>query len=339
MPGLKTIYSRDGTPIADIRAAVVRSSLLNDIGEAIFSIAIDSIKCRRELLEFGNWLYVQNDSLSDWVGMIDTPRTWHNGYVEVHAFEAPFLLQYRPAPRNATITGTPGSLFTQLLDNANSQEDTLIQAGSVFAGGAAYDIIVNDSTYKHIKDIATNNHHEWVCTPAIVNQRLVIVMSWLERAGTLTDLELAQGKNILYGDTPLDESGEILNSIEALSETTDEAAIVANYEDTASRNRYGLRRIREVFQGIPDGTALLSVGKQAVTDKGDASFATPLTVVNTGNAFANIRLGNIAKYKYTNVGFFGDSLGMEQFVRIEGYRFDEPAGTVELFTGKYNAIG
>jgi len=65
MPGLKTIYTRDGTPIADVKASAVRSSLLNSYGEAVFYIATTSIKCRKEIMNYGNYIVIQHDSLPD----------------------------------------------------------------------------------------------------------------------------------------------------------------------------------------------------------------------------------------------------------------------------------
>ena len=153
MPGLKTIYGRDGIPIADVRAAVIRSWLLNDIGEAIFSIATSSIKCRREVLGYGNYIVVQNDFLPDWVGIIDTPRTWHNGYVEVRAFEVPLILKYRLTPLNLTISGDAGSKVEQLISIANAKAETLIRPGSIYKNGIVSDEVLTGSVYDQIKKI------------------------------------------------------------------------------------------------------------------------------------------------------------------------------------------
>jgi hypothetical protein len=95
-----------------------------------------------------------------------------------------------------------------------------------------------------------------------------------------------------------------------------------------------LREFRNTFSGTTETTALQANAKAMVGRKKSADIATPLTVVNVGSTFANIRLGNIVKYKYTNVGFDDSGLGNSQFVRIEGFRFDEALGTCELFTGK-----
>jgi hypothetical protein len=332
MPGLKTIYARDGTPITDVRAAVVRSSLLNDIGEAVFRIDTRSSKCRRDVLEFGNYIYIQHDSLPDWVGIIDTPRTWSNGFVEVHAFEVPYILQYRLSPLNITISGAPGSKISQLLNFANAQEDTLIREGTIDQSGANTDEIINDSIYSHIKKIRENSNYESLFTPRVDDfGKLTIIMDWLPRVGVETDLEFAQGHNILYGDTPLEESGELINYVEGLSDELDTGVLSAVYKEETP---YGLRAVRTVFSEVVDISTLTANANSMVQNKKEPDFSTALTAVNISNTFSNIRLGNIAKYKYTNVGFSDSALGMTRRVRIMGYRFDEAAGTCELFTGK-----
>jgi len=330
MPGLKTIYSRDGTPITDIRATVVRSSLLNDFGEGVFNVATSSIKCRREVLEYGNFIVAQNDALDDWVGIIDTPRSWKAGFVEVHCFEVPYILQYRFAPLNTSLVGTPGVRFGNLLNYANQKEDTLIRPGIVTYEGTSITEVITDSVYSQLKKMQSENNHDWTCTPVITSGKLNIIMNWLEKAGGLTDLELSQGHNVLYGDAPLEESGELINAIEALPDSQDGGQAYYYQEETA----YGLREARKTYSGYSDTTALFSAAKEDILKSREPAFATPLTVINVGNTFANIKLGNIVSYKYTNVGFDASGLGMSKFVRIEGFRFDENLETCELFTGK-----
>jgi hypothetical protein len=335
MGGLKTIHARDGTPIADFKAAVVRSSLLNDIGEAIFQIPTRSTKCRRELLEFGNYLYIQNDKMPDWVGIIDTPRTWRSGLVEVHAYEVPYILNYRLTPLNTTITGTPGQLIDQLIGFANSDEDTLIRTGSIFIGGVSAPEVLTDTIYSHVKGIQSYSNHDWICTPVIgSNGALTIQMDWVEKAGIVTDIELSQGHNILYGDTPLDEAGELLNFIHALTDQQGENPQAESRVDSASRARYGLRAARKDYQSSTENGGLIVSADALLLRQKDPTISTPLTVVDKGNVFKSVRLGNIMKYKYTNIGFDSSGLGNSDYIRIMGYRFDEAANTVELFTGK-----
>lgn len=336
MGGLKTVYSRDGIPIADIRAAVIRSSLLNDIGEAIFNVPTRSTKCRRELLEFGNYLLVQHDEMPDWVGIIDTPRVWQNGQVEVHAYEVPFILKYRSMPPNSVVTGTPGEVFQQILGFANNEEMTLLRTGTLFLGGVPAPETLVDDAFSHIKGLSENYRHDWVCTPVVdTSGMLTVQMDWMDTAGIVTDLELAQGHNILYGDSPLEENGEILNKIQSMSNQQGENPMSVIEIHDESRNRFGLRSVKkEYITNQSDGGALSSFALAALDRQHVPDIATPLTVVNRGSAFKSIRVGNIVKYRYTNVGFDGDGLGWSDYVRILGYRFDEAMRTVELQTGK-----
>ena len=333
MAGLKTIFSRNGTPLTDFRASASRSSLLNNIGEAVFSIATNSVKCKREYLEYGNYVLFRHGALGDWVGVIDTPRIWRNGYVEVHAYEVPFLLQYRIPPLNDVVDGSPGDRFEQLLRIANEQADTLLRPRSVAKTGAVTSEKVSESIYTHMRKISEANNYDWVCSPIIDgNGLLTVAIDWLERAGLVTDLELTQGKNILYGDTPLEESGELVSYAEAVSDPQNEdGSLSSSYSvDTG----YGFRAVRTVYSGAQELAALDSYAKEVVQKNSSPSLSTPLTVVDFGSTFENIRLGNVVKYRYSNVGFTEAGLGTTNYLRVMGFRFDERLGTLELFTGK-----
>lgn len=335
MAGLKTIYSKDGNAMTDISAAITRSSLLNEIGEAVFYIPTDSPKCRAEYLNYGNFLYIQNDTLPDWVGMIDTPRLWHNGYVECHAYEVPYLLQYRLPLLNQVVEGTPGQKITAIINAANARVDTLLRVGSVYSGGIDSTEVLADTCYTEMKNISTRNSCEWLCTPNVdASGRLTVIIDILESGATPSDLELLQGYNIMYGETPLEESGELINSAEGVATIegeTESSQITAQYYETAS---YGLREARVTFDGVTNVDTLLKNCTALVKEKISPSFGAPITAVNVGNTFSNIKLRNAAKYKYSNVGFTGGGLGTEMNIKINGYLFNEAVGTCELYTGK-----
>lgn len=329
MAGLKTIYNLQGLPITDFKSTAVWSSLLNDVGEAVFYIATNGIKCKRNYLEFGNYVVLQHDKLPDWVGIIDTPRIWHSGYVEVHAFELPFLLKYRLLPLGLTVNATPGDKFKSLIDHANSSFDTLLRIGDVSSGGSVVSETFTLDVFSHIKNLATDNNYEWVCSPQFDGVgRLTVKIDFSKRTNIPTGLVLQQGKNMQYGDTPLEESGELINSIEAMLEGAQTASV---FSENAA---YGLRQIRKTFNGVTDSSGLENNARELLRERKSPDMSTPLVAVDVGETFSKIALRNIVSYSYTNVGFSGDVLGMAQDLRIEGYRFDQSLGTCEIFAGK-----
>lgn len=335
MTGQKVIYTPDGYALEDIRAGVIRSSLLNDVGEAVFYIAVSDIKCREEILQYGNYFLCTHPKLPDWVGIIDTPRIWKNGYVEVHAYEVPHILRYRLTPLNQKIAGSPGTKLSYLINTANNRGDTLLRIGFVDQNGTDYEEVLTDSVYTIIKNIAATNGFEWTCSPQIDSLgKLTIKIDWMAKGSNATDLELSQGHNIMYGDVPLEESGELFSSIEGISmiEGSENASqITQTYsEDTP----FGLREQRISFDGITDPTSLLHVTTQYMKDHSHPSYGTPLVVLDVGSTFNNVRLRNAVKYKYTNVGFSNGQLGYSGDVKIEGYLYDEIIGTCELFTSR-----
>lgn len=329
MPGLKTIHSKDGSPLTDIRASVQRSWLLKDIGQAVFSVAINSPKCLLEYLEYGNLLYIQHDTLPDWVGIIDTPRVWRNGYVEVYAYEPAMLLKYRYPPISYKFTGTPTEKFQMLIDAANTQSDTLMRVENNTVAGDATEEEYSASVYDHIKDLCAKYDAEWMTYPVITeNRKLGIGIDFVPRVGVQTDMELAQGRNILYGDAPFEESGELINAIEAMTENSDAQITVVSQSVDAP---YGLRALRQSFAGV-GSDSLPAIAQNYLAKSKDPTIAAPMTVVDRGGLYSNLSIGNTMKYSYGKVGFSDGGLGVSRKVRIAGFRFNETNGTCELFT-------
>lgn len=330
MAGIKTLFSKSGAPLTDLRASVVRSSMLNSFGDAVFNVVTMSSKCKREFLDYGNYIVVQHGSLPPWVGVIDTPRVWHSSYVEIHAYEPLFLLQYRFAPQGTTLTGTPGMKMLTLLNHANTQGETLIRAGNIYSGGVSFDEVVSDDIASQMLKIAKEHDMYILFKPVIgSNGSLTIVMDFVASVGVVTPVELKQGKNLQFGDIPFEESGELVNMIEGMTDGTD-AVSTYLYTEPAS---YGVRAKRIVYNGVID-SGLPDIVSKDVRNNKEPVFSTPLTVLDVGNTFANVGLGNIMAYKYSSVGFEGNGLGVSKQIRIEGYRFDELAGTCELMTRK-----
>jgi hypothetical protein len=329
MGGLKTLYAKDGTPLADIRTSATRSWILKGVGEAVVYVPTSNTKCRQEYLEYGNYIVIKHDQLPDWVGVIDTPRVWHNGYVEVRAYEPAFLFNYRFAPLKWEYTGTPGEKIIALIDQANIPFDTLIRPGLISLNGDALKERMESRISVHIAGLCKRYAMEWRTYPLIdANQRLSILLDFAPQIGVETDAELIQGRNILFGDSPLEESGELINYMEGMAD--DGAGGIAVYPYSVP-TLYGLRMKREKFTGITVD-ALKTLTENAVESKKQPSISAPLTVANVGGLFGNINVGNTLKYIYKNIGFNNGSLGAEYRVRIAGFRYDEDNDTCELFT-------
>jgi hypothetical protein len=335
MSGLKTIYSRDGVPLTDIKASGKRSWLLNDIGQAEFSMATSNVKCNEEYLQFGNYLYIANDKLPPWVGIIDPPRTWHTGFVTITAYEVPHILKYRVAKFGETLTGAAGDIVNQLISAANQQSDTLIRAGYVFNGGISRQETIKDTVFTSIQRLQSRSGNDWSMRPDASSGQLVIYLDWLERAGIVSDVELTQGKNIQYGESPLEESGEIINDLLTTVEDTTTGAIVT-IKTTAqdSITSYGLRQYINSFMGEDDSTTVSGSASQFVADNKTPGITTAIVSVDKSSTFQNLRLGNVMNIRYKNVGFSGGGLGMMIPIRIMGMLYDEVMNTVELQLGK-----
>lgn len=334
--GLKTIYDRTGKPLTDIRARAVLSSLLNDYGECVFQIAYDDPKCNRRFLEYGNYILIRHGKLPPWLGVIDTPRTYRRGYVEVHAYELNLLLKYRFAPLNTSLSGSPGSKAVELLRLANQQGDTLIRPGYTYQGGGGTSQKFNGSILSHLSSLVDENGHDWTIVPKEDNTgTLYAELAWTEQAGVSTQLTLSQGVNVMYGDIPFEETGELTNLVEAVVDVDSSTEIGAQAETYTEEAPYGVRAVRVVFDGSIESSGLYNLAREMVLSKKEASVSAPSGIVDINDAFSHIALGNTLTYKFPRVGFIEDlGIGLTTVVRITGYRYDELTNVCELTVGR-----
>lgn len=333
MPGLKRIFSRTGVPIADVRAAnTTFSSILNGVGEASFILSTSDPKCKRSILEYGNILLIEHDSLPPWVGVIDTPRSWQKGSVVVKAYEMTHLLKYRPTSQGTTISGSSGSVAGQLVTLANSYGDTMIRLGNMYQG-PQLQIPLGDMAYDVLIEIAKQSGNDWVIRPSVGSDGVLSVyMDWLSRAGNPTQLILSDGFNLISGENPYEESGEIINEIHAYNDQQDENPLFVVERDAYSVQAYGPRIKKETFTAADEATLRIAARNELSKTKQPA-VAVPLTIVNKGSEFSLVRLGNQFTQVNASVGFSGEGLGQSLRLRIMGYRYEDSTQTCEIYAG------
>ncbi len=335
MAGLKTIYDKQGKPLADIRGAVVRSSLLNEIGEATLIVPTSSSKCTPEILGYGNYVVVQDTDMPLWVGMIDPPRVWKKGYVEVHAYEPIYLMKSRYAPYRSRVQGTPGERMSFLIDAANAVESTIFTVGSVYSGGVSNEEIFEDDIFTHLKNMAKNNGQDWLVTPVISSSGLLeLQISWREKLNGNVGLVLTQGRNVDAGESKLEEDGELISFAEVILDDTSNEEIETDITQTYQAGvTYGVRMKRIVMTGEATSATLQTIAEETVNAKKKTGIAVPLKVNNKdGATFNKIALGNTAIYRIPDAGFSSNgTIGLEMPIRIIGYRYDEAKKSCEIF--------
>jgi len=312
------VHSPLGVPLADFSADVFRANTISAWAEAHFSMSINDPKCKEEFLRFGNILLVKHDTLPPWVGFIDFPREWNGDKVKVNAVSAEVLLDWRmclPFPIETTEEG----LIREVIRQANLWPGLKLYEGKI---GTGSDYARKWPLGGKANDMIALTNAEWTITPNEDNGVLRLELNANRQLGTQTRLVLDETNSKNFAPT-LTETGPIFNYMFVVASV--DSAGARNYlefRDDYSIARYGLRQV--ILE-----TGSLSLGDLQTTADGKLSvfkdvqyIATP-TVLNVGDAFKNLDLGNYVGWKSAFAGFSNNGIGSEASLRIIGREYDD----------------
>lgn len=324
------IFKRDGTSIAEFNAKVERSWAIGDEGRAQFTYATRITDIVNEtVLQYGNWLLVENSMLPDWVGVIDTPRSWTARTVTVSAYTPEHVFGWRRGPFEVAKSGSAGSIFEYLLQLVNSAEPTIIKAGSINKSGTNRQETINPTQLNtDLQRIYERSLEEYQWRPIIEDSgRLAVLADWMPHIGITTTALLHEGKaggNIETVNNILVEDGTIKNDVLGYGDgLTWASKPKQQIIDPFSRFKYGLRQWAEGFDGVTNGQTLKDNTIALVNDESNPKKTFSINALNVEDTFKYIGLGNTLNLQFQNIGFYNNgSLGFETKVRITAMRYD-----------------
>lgn len=320
------IFNREGIALAEFQAAVDRSWCIGDEGRAGISLPTRKTEIVNErVLNFGNWLLVENTVLPPWVGVIDTPREWHARNVTICAYTPEHVFGWRRGPLEEVLTGSAGTIFEKILGFVNAPEATIIRAGSIWTGGSQRQETINPTKLSEdLKRIYERSGEEYQWRPVIgADGRLVVYADWKGTIGTATSIILQEGGNVEAVNNTLVEDGDIVNDLLAYGDgETWESKPNAEVIDQTSRGKYGLRQSSEEYSGVTDKTTLQANGKELVNGAKDPLNSYQVNALNVGATFQYMQLGNRVNLRMQNAGFLSNGLGLNKTVRITAMSYD-----------------
>lgn len=323
------VFDKNGYPIAEFSTSVERSWALGTEGRALFnfpSIKTDIVNER--VLQFGNWILCESDSLPPWVGVIDLPREWSPRIVAVHAYSPERVFSWRRGLLEEKINAPAGKIFQKLLEILNSAEPTIIRNGDIWTGGISREETLNPKTIDDdLSRISNRSGEEYTWRPYIDSSgRLLIYADWQPVIGEETPLLLQEGRdggNTEVSNNYFVEDGDIINDLFGYGDgetwTSKQMVTVKNADSIA---RYGLRQSSENFSGVTSATTIKNNAMTKLNEKKQPERSFHLNALNVGETFKFIRVGNIATLRFQSAGFMNGSTGYETKVRILGMAYD-----------------
>lgn len=353
------VFSPNGIELAEISAGTIRSWVLNDVGRCTFKINIyDALSggvnqfCNPTYLGYGNLILIEhkpsvnadgstNGVLPPWVGVILPPRSWKYGEVSITAYSAEHLLFFRCTPQPWNVSGTPGSIFQQLIQYANdtsyNPQNYPIRLGEIYLGGEITTRQMKVSAWEEIKALIQASGGEWNVTPYVDNSnRLSLIANYYLKQGV--DVGRAFSNVDIESASPIYiEQGDIFNWIRGYSQYASSGnvnfAAVGDFDLIAQE---GLLGSNQSFTGIAG--AYSAVGQEAIkaasanflaANKFPTRTLAP-NMLDLGNDFSYVRVGNTWLVQLDTVGFTQGKLGLSGKVRITAMEYNDMTNQVRL---------
>jgi len=213
---MATVYDKNGIPLSDIVAEFTRSWFVNDVGRCTFSLAVEDRACDETVLRYGNLLHVQSNILEDWIGVIGLPRKSSPGNIDITAYTANKIFEWRFGNTKKTISSNPGGMFTQLLTAANLAGGTQITDGLINTDGGNFTETLDFSKISsEILRICEAYGREYAVYPLVYNQKMNLKANFFDRMGKKIESFYLDDLNTeaIPGIPKYIEQGEIWNSI------------------------------------------------------------------------------------------------------------------------------
>jgi hypothetical protein len=325
-------FTRFGDPLTDLRATANRSWKLNDFGKCELTLAITSKKARADFLKHRNLLYIQHEFLPPWGGFLFTPQTWDDEaeIINLTAYSGERLLKLRRS-EGKNITGTPGTIFANIINLANAREDLFIRPGEIYTGGASrtYTFGKLDSYYEDAKQLSKQTGMDWSIEPALDNNgRLYFLANWYEKRGQDQLIPLKQGFNIQSNSNIYTIQGDLINDLVGRSSSSSSDTV--KIQQNSFIDEYGLIEGSQSFSlGDQPGT-LQSNTELSVKTLAPGRGTFRISALPKGNLFKILGLGNTHIAYFNQVGFMGSDLGKIAPVRILGMQYPDTIDICDL---------
>ena len=326
------LFTPLGVPLADINVAPVASHIINDVGDASFTISVEDYNAQEKNIQFGNILLINHDQLPSWIGFIDpiAGREWGAGEITIHALSAERIFEERIVfPEK--MQGTNGAILKRLLSNMLTSSDGGIKVypGDIYMGGPNNVYPYLGRAREVMDRLAKKGKCDWSITHELVQGRIRLYANLYHGERGETKERVLDARNTKLASPIYTEEGEIWNHVvfmKALS-SAGEIRISKAWRDEDSIGRYGLK----MYLGeanTDDETALDWQARAWLYDHAYPRGITMPDIVNYDDTFADIALGN--KYRWENHGIeFSDWLiNSGDLVRLTGFEVDYGAASV-----------
>lgn len=352
------IFNKMGIELAELGVATTRSWTLDSVGRCNFTVPIYSSsggfnpQATEDILNYGNLILVEhkpsvnadgttNGVLPNWVGILAAPRQWSYGQIQCTAYSAEQILNFRASPKPFTASGTPGAVFKQLILWANDPSFNPgaypIQLGTIELAGANVSRDVKGSILDEVSGVIKDFGGDWDITPYVTaNNQLLLVANYYQLKGAVVN-QTFHNQNVEYTSPLYVEQGDFFNWVRGYSSTASTGNVnFAATADQASIAKHGLFGANTVYQSISGqysaaGFEAVQAANQNFLNQNRFPTRTVApNVLDVGNAFSFLNVGNYWYIYLDTVGFTNGQIGLAGAVRITAMEYTELTNSVRV---------
>lgn len=336
-----TVFDHGGRSLGQLQVATVRSWVINDWGRCNFDIALSDAKANINMLQYGNFIYVehipsvdssgaQRGTLPPWVGVILPLRTWRPGFVSIYAYSGEYFCKKRGVPLT-TFSGTAGDIFTQMLQSQFRSGGLQVTPGAVEKTSANISYEVKTNVYDHAKALAQIVYQNWNVTGQVdLNGQLTLYGNWYTQQGIAVNRPLTDGVNLELTDPLLTEQGDMVNYLVAYdSASTPASRNQITVRDDVSISDYGPLQATMVFQ-VTGAGPLAQAAQNFLLQNSQPTLIVSPTALDFNDTFSWLGIGNIWTITIPGAGFNGSTIGFYSQCRVIGMEYDDNQNKVKL---------
>lgn len=328
------IYGNDGTYLAETRARCKRAWLMDDVGDGTLYMPKNDINATDANLRYGNFIFVRNKLVGDWVGVIRTPLSFGNETYEIGLQQAGAILKDRTLHRR--IGGTADAVIQDIIAEANAPADLRIRTGQINASQKALLLTdKNSSSLMGVQSVIQKSGMHWSVDPVVgADGRLFVEFNLYDAMGMnlsgSIELHEGQGANIERDDRdPVVQQGEIYNSITVIGKAATDVRISPGIAvDQDSINLYGLREAT-ITENFSHQTAIDNSARSHLAAMAWPQYTINLTAIGSA-IFPYIQIGNVLSVRLISIGFSNGKPGFKGRVQIVGKAYDDTEGSMPL---------
>jgi hypothetical protein len=326
---------RTGKILAELDGVTVGpvSWRLNAVGRAEFIINKNDAKATQDNLNFGNRILLEFDNgLPYWGGVIDTPRQWNDTTIKFTAYTGEYLLGFRQTGIVKAFSGADvGSIFTEMLADANAVSLLGITMGTAWSGGDGYSPeFHHGNLLEKMQNVVFGrlSTADFCIVPG-ESAGYVTLTAYVydTRGSTKAGVALIESHNLT--NILLNEQGPIVNSWAIVGKGTEWSVdrLEGTAEDTTSIEAYGRREAFELQAEQTEQTAVDNIAANRLATHKDPRSILKASATNDAPAlFADYDVGDTISVLLHSYGFGG----FDASIRVLTREYNPSAETCTL---------